>query len=66
MSPYGTIPPHEDAGNASGLYLSPSGDLYEMPTDPAALVAALRFQRKLTAHLANVIRFLTASKAAAL
>ncbi len=44
------------------LYLSPSGDLYEMPTDPAALMAALRFQRKLTAHLVRVIQFLAASK----
>ncbi len=59
---------HEDSidirqtGNKGTLYLAASGDLYEMPTDSAALVAALRFQRRLTAHLVNVIQFLAASK----
>ncbi len=53
------------AGNTSSLYLSPNGDLYEMPTDPAALMATLRFQRRLTAHLVRVIQFLAASKGGA-
>ncbi len=56
------VPREGEAGKTPSLYLSPSGDLYEMPTDPAALMAALRFQRRLTAHLVNVIRFLATSK----
>ncbi len=59
---------HEDsidirqAGNKGTLYLAASGHLYRTPLDPAALMRALRFQRRLSAHLVNVIRFLAASK----
>jgi hypothetical protein len=37
------------------LYLSQHGDVYSLPTSRADLVRHLRFQRRLTAHLANVI-----------
>ncbi len=56
------VPRGGEAGKTPSLYLSPSGDLYEMPTDPAALMAALRFQRRLTAHLSNIVLYLAAAR----
>ncbi len=50
------------AGNTSSLYLSPSGDLYEMPADPAVLMANLWFQRRVSSHLTNIILYLAAAR----
>lgn len=47
---------------AQSLYLDHRGNLYQAPFDRADLERALRFQRRLTAHLARVIVYLTASK----
>ncbi len=44
------------------LYLDRHGNLYQTPFDRADLERALRFQRRLTAHLVRVVRFLAASK----
>ncbi len=44
------------------LWLGANGDLYTVPTHRADLERALHFQRRLTAHLVNVVRFLAASK----
>ncbi len=44
------------------LYLDRHGNLYQTPFDRADLERALRFQRRLSAHLVNVIVYLAASK----
>ncbi len=37
------------------LYIDKHGDIYQMPSSRADLVRHLRFQRRLTTHLASVI-----------
>ncbi len=55
----------EGGGHKSKLWLDAHGDLYAVPVDRADLERALHFQRQLTAHLVQVIRFLASSKGAA-
>ncbi len=39
------------------LYLSQHGDLYQVPESRAELIKHLNFQRRLTAHLVDVIQY---------
>ncbi len=59
---------HEDsidirqAGNKGTLYLAASGHLYRTPLDRAKLEQALRFQRRVSSHLTNIILYLAAAR----
>jgi len=41
------------------LYLNRHGDLYQPPESRAELVRQLQFQRRLVAHLVDVIQYVT-------
>lgn len=45
------------------LYLDRHGDLYQTPGSRAELLRHLHFQRRLVAHLADVIAYITRSRA---
>ncbi|MDP9381219.1 MAG: hypothetical protein M3Q29_13930 [Chloroflexota bacterium] len=59
---------HEDsidirqACNKGTLYLAASGHLYHTPLDRAKLEQALRFQRRVSSHLTNIILYLAAAR----
>jgi len=44
------------------LYLNRHGHLYQMPETRAELVRHLHFQRRLVAHLVDVITYVTRSR----
>ena len=45
------------------LYLDRHGDLYQTPGSRAELLSHLHFQRRLVAHLASVIAYISRSRA---
>ncbi len=62
---YRGIVNREQAGNKGQLWLDSHGHLYSVPCNRAELAQALHLQRRITDHLARVIRFLAASKGGA-
>ncbi len=52
-------------GHKPRLWLDANGDLYTVPIHRADLERALHFERRLTAHLVRVIRFIAATKGSA-
>lgn len=44
------------------LYLDRYGDLYQTPDSRAELLHHLHFQRRLVAHLVDVLRFVTRAR----